>query len=61
MLEFLEDMYDEGKLIWEKGGRYKITYENDEIYHIDSEQNEEIYGIDKKSNGKKYVVVEAEN
>jgi hypothetical protein len=61
--KFLEDIYDDDKLIWQKDQNYLVTSENDECYifgeHIKNDRGG-CYAIGKDDEGKLFVVVEKE-
>lgn len=61
--KFLKNIYDEGKLIWEKDQEYLITYEDKNHYtfgeHIKNDKGGS-YAIGKDGKWKLYTVVERE-
>jgi len=48
--KFLEDIYDDQELIWQKGQSYLVIFENDELYQFGD------HAISKKDEGKYYTV-----
>lgn len=59
--KFLKDIYDNGKLIWEKGQEYLVTYEDKNHYtfgeHIKNDKGGS-YAIGKDAEGQMYIVTE---
>jgi hypothetical protein len=54
---FNKNMYDGEQLVWEKGKKYKINFEDEKTYYFKKLINNIDYGIDKQSENKLYVVI----
>jgi len=55
-LLFLETIESpDGKCQWVKGVKYKVSFEDDEVYQL-GKQNDTVVGISKEYENKKYTV-----
>jgi hypothetical protein len=56
---FIYDVYDNDdvELVWKKGKKYEITYENDNGYYFDRPIS---HGISKNDQNKLYVIIEGD-
>ena len=55
---FLEELWDEDLLIWQKSKKYKLIREDKKVIYFESEIVGEVCGIERKCKGKRFLIVE---
>lgn len=56
-LVFSEDIYDGDILIWCANKEYTVTFENDELFYVTSENNNDSCGVEKKDEGSLFEII----